>query len=207
MGSVDWISFIAASVAVIITPGPGSLFVAQSAVMRGLRSGIAAILGLVLGDLCLILCSFGGASALLLAHPVLFRSGQMLGAAYLVYLGLHALRAIPVQSSAHESFEVAWISLKRAFFLTLLNPEVLVFFMAFFPLFIKPASSNLFLEYTIMASVFTVISVSYLGVLVLVVVKMGRNLTDNGRVLIILNRVCGIIFILLGAKVGGSALI
>ena len=206
MASVDWISFITASIAVILTPGPGSLYVAQSAATCGLRSGVAAILGLVLGDICLIICSFAGASALLLAHPLLFHGGQILGAAYLIYLGIHALRAIPVKPSARESHEVARISLGRAYLLTLLNPEVLIFFMAFFPLFIKPVASNLSLEYAIMAAIFTVLSISYLSVLVSVVIKMGRNLTDNGKAIVILNRICGGIFIILGVKVAGNAL-
>ena len=73
MTNIDWIGFVIASVAVVLAPGPGSLFVAKTAGANGARAGHAAMLGIVLGDTCLIVLSFLGLSALFSAHPILFR--------------------------------------------------------------------------------------------------------------------------------------
>ena len=74
MTNVDWIGFVVASVAVVLAPGPGSLFVAKTAGTGGLRAGRTAMLGIMLGDTCLIVLSLLGVSALFSAHPALFHA-------------------------------------------------------------------------------------------------------------------------------------
>jgi len=75
-----------ASIAVVLAPGPGSVFVAKAAGAKGKRAGQMAMLGIMLGDACLIMVSLLGVSALFRAHPLLFHVIRLAGAGYLIVL-------------------------------------------------------------------------------------------------------------------------
>lgn len=91
MGSIDWIGFVIASIAVALAPEPGSLFVAKTSAASGLRPAHAAMLGIMAGDTCLIVLSVLGLSALFHAYPSLFFILKLLGAGYLVFLGIRII--------------------------------------------------------------------------------------------------------------------
>ena len=93
--NVDWIGFVLASVAVVLAPGPGSVFVAKTAATTRHRAGIKAMLGIMVGDTCLIVLSLLGVSAIFHAHPSLFHTIRLAGAAYLLVLGLQAVFTKP----------------------------------------------------------------------------------------------------------------
>src|SRR5262249_49433973 len=103
----------------------------------GLRGGYAALAGLMIGDWLLMLAAFVGIAALLAAHPILFRTVQWLGVAYLIWVGIQLMRAggklnadtLPLGPGKY---------FRQAFLITLINPKAIVFYMAFFPLFIDP---------------------------------------------------------------------
>jgi len=119
MTSVDWIGFTVASVAVVLAPGPGSVFVAKTAGSRGARAGRGAMLGIMLGDTCLIVLSLLGVSALFNAHTALFHAVRLIGAGYLIFLGLQSIFAKQKEKSAVPQDSV--LSLRRALTITLLN--------------------------------------------------------------------------------------
>jgi hypothetical protein len=101
------------------------------------RGGLAATLGVIAGDQVLMWLAVAGVAALLAAYPPAFRAIQWLGAGYLAWLGLRMLLAKPgdapvLQIRAGQYF-------RQAFAITLLNPKAIVFYMAFFPLFVDPA--------------------------------------------------------------------
>ncbi len=91
MRSIDWPGFLLASTAVVLAPGPGSVFVAKSAAVDGRRAGVVAMFGIMVGDWCLILLSLAGVAAFLAAWPALFHILRLLGALYLVLLGWRSL--------------------------------------------------------------------------------------------------------------------
>jgi threonine/homoserine/homoserine lactone efflux protein len=203
MTDIDWIGFVSASVAVALAPGPGSLFVAKSAASGGVRAGRYAMSGIMAGDALLILLSLLGVSALFASYPSLFHTTRLMGACYLIFLGLQSLSAAP-KNKAGDS-QASALSFKKAFSITLLNPKAVLFFMAFFPVFIQSGEQGLLYSYAAMTLVFMVISASYLLFLCHVSSKVGASLYENSLLQSIVRKACGCLFIGFGVKVAISA--
>ncbi len=199
MTTVDWIGFIVASVAIVLAPGPGSVFVARTAGAAGARTGRMAMLGIMIGDACLIIISLLGVSALLTAHPSLFNAVRLASAGYLIFLGLQSIFFRPGKKPT--VLEKSVLSLKRALAITLLNPKAVFFFMAFFPVFICSAQGGLLVPYVAMTMVFMAISFTYLTILGLVSSKVGVAFQENRTIQNIARKACGCIFIGFGIKV------
>jgi len=140
-----WITFLVATLVIVAIPGPTVLLIAGCALARGTGSALSTILGVALADVLVIALALGGAGALMARAPTLFAAMKLLGAAYLLYLGLALLRARPAEP------ERAWSGPARrrarslvdaglqGFLVTLLNPKTFVFVLAFFPQFVDPA--------------------------------------------------------------------
>ncbi len=203
MTNIDWIGFIIASVAIILAPGPGSIFVARTAGAAGARSGRMAMFGIMIGDACLITLSLLGVSALFTAHPSIFHFVRLAGAGYLIFLGLQAIITTPKERSVAPKDSI--LSLRRAFMITLLNPKAVFFFMAFFPVFIQSTQDGLLLPYVSMTSVFMAISFTYLCILSRVSSRVGSAFQESRTIQSIARKVCGIIFIGFGIKVAVSS--
>lgn len=138
MLGIDVGAFCAAVILFLALPGPGTFTLLGSTGQGGFRAGAAATLGLILGDQVLLWLAVAGVAATLAANPTLFKALQVAGAAYLGWLGLKMLLArdgeggLPVRVSPGRY-------LRQGFLITLSNPKAIVFYMAFFPLFIDPA--------------------------------------------------------------------
>ena len=199
MLSVDWIGFSLASIVVVLAPGPGSMFVAKTAATSRIQGGLMAMLGIMVGDACLILLSLLGVSALFLAHPSLFHVIRLAGAGYLIFLGLQSIfTRLKKSSNTAESHDLPF---RQAVSITLLNPKAVFFFMAFFPVFIKSAENGLVAAYAIMTLVFMVISATYLSFLVHVSSKLALAFQQNRRLQSVTRKLCGCVFIGFGLKV------
>lgn len=198
MTNIDWIGFVIASVAVVLAPGPGSLFVARTAGASGPRAGYGAMAGVMVGDTCLIVLSLLGVSALFRAHPSVFQAFRLAGACYLAFLGLRLV----FRKSKVESTRVLDCnrSFMQAVSITLLNPKAIFFFMAFFPLFVRSSESGSFLAFTAMALVFQLISVAYLTTLIRASSWTASVLRNSSVARVVLQRLCGCAFIGFGVK-------
>ena len=121
------------------TPGPSFLLVSRTAVRAGFRHGIANVAGLVVANMVWCAAAIGGLTALLALAPWLHTALQMLGGAYLIYLGVSLWRAKP-DAMAAEKTEGG--SLWRAFAAGLLigvsNPKAIIYFASIFSLFLSP---------------------------------------------------------------------
>ena len=197
--NIDWTSFLIASIAVVLAPGPGSLFVARTAVVSGTRAGYGAMLGIMVGDTCLITLSVLGVSALFRTYPSVFHLFRLAGAAYLLFLGVKLLvkkpRNEPINLSGYDRSFVQAISL------TLLNPKAVLFFMAFFPLFLKSPEPGQFFSYTVMAFAFQCVSATYLSTLIHASSWTATALRRNTVTRAVLEKLCGCAFIGFGLKV------
>jgi leucine efflux protein len=199
MTNVDWLGFTVASVAVVLAPGPGSVFVAKTAGSLGARAGRMAMFGIMLGDTCLIMLSLLGISALFMTYPALFHAVRLIGAGYLIFLGLQSIFAKQKEKSAVLQDSV--LSLRRALTITLLNPKAVFFFMAFFPVFIKSTQGGFFVSYVSMTIVFMAISFTYLCILSCVCSRVGFAFQESRTIQSIARKVCGCLFIGFGIKV------
>ncbi len=139
------LGFIAASLIVLLTPGPGVLYVVARSVEQGYRAGLASVLGLSAGAFLHVIAATVGLSALLLTSATAFGIVKTLGAAYLIYLGLRALFA---RSSRGTGSAAALTPLPatRLFadgvVISLFNPKIAIFFLAFLPQFVDPAAGS-----------------------------------------------------------------
>ena len=133
----DYPAFVVAILLFLAIPGPGNLAIVSSTAQGRVRGGLAATLGIIAGDQILMWCAVAGVAALLKTYPAAFAAVQWLGAAYLAWLGVRMLLAKPGQGAVLRLKPHHF--LRQSFLITLLNPKAIVFYMAFFPLFIDPA--------------------------------------------------------------------
>jgi len=158
-GIHDFAAFCIAILVFLALPGPGTLALLNSTAKGGFVAGAAATFGVILGDQVLLWMAVGGVAALLATHPALLQALQFMGAAYLAWIGLRLLfaapgAASPVQIQPHHYA-------RQAFLITLLNPKAIVFYMAFFPLFIDPEKHQGLLTFAVMAITIATITAAY----------------------------------------------
>ena len=134
-----WMAFVAASIALLLVPGPTVLLVLSYAITQGRRVALATVAGVALGDFIAMSASLAGLGALVLASATLFTVLKWVGAIYLIYLGVKLFRSA---SSAHLG-DLGSVKETRALnvfghatAVTALNPKSIVFFIAFVPQFI-----------------------------------------------------------------------
>lgn len=148
-GIADYGAFVAAIVIFLAIPGPGNLALITSAGKGGLRGGLGATLGVIAGDQVLMWLAVGGVAALLATHPAAFQALQWLGAGYLAWLGVRMLTAQPGAAPVLNIRPRHYF--RQAMLITLLNPKAIVFYMAFFPIFVDPARHQGLLTFGVMA--------------------------------------------------------
>lgn len=134
-----WLAFAAASLAILIIPGPTVMLVVGYALGEGRRAALGTVGGVLLGDLAAISVSALGLGALLAASATAFTVFKWAGAAYLIWLGVKIWRA-PVDGQAIERAAVGSHRRRavQGFVVTALNPKSLAFFVAFLPQFMTP---------------------------------------------------------------------
>ncbi len=148
-GVADYGAFVAAVIIFLLIPGPGNLALITSTGKGGVVGGLAATLGIIAGDQVLMWAAVAGVAALLLASPSAFAAVQWLGAVYLGWLGLRMLLA---RAGAAPILNIrAGHYFRQSMMITLLNPKAIVFYMAFFPLFVDPAQHQGLLTFAVMA--------------------------------------------------------
>jgi len=197
-GITDYPAFVFAIILFLLIPGPGNLALMTSTGKGGIRGGLAATCGVILGDQVLMWLAVGGVAALLAMNPLAFQAVQWLGAAYLGWLGLRMLRAKPGQAPVLNIRPQHY--LRQALLITLLNPKAIVFYMAFFPLFIDPARNPDLVTYGIMASSIAVLTFLYGLVAVLLTHFLAERLRSNPIVSQVLEKLAGSVLIAFGIK-------
>jgi threonine/homoserine/homoserine lactone efflux protein len=198
-GITDIWQLIAATMVFLMLPGPGTFCVLTCTGKRGLRGGFMSLAGLMLGDAVLMFLAAIGVAALLQANPVLFKGMQYLGAAYLAYLGIRLLTAKDEQGGAAVPFSNV-ADFRRGFLVTIINPKAIVFYMAFFPLFIDPATHRGSITFITMGAVISSCSLFYGSLLVFVGNAAARRLARNRRIAAFASRAAGIFLIGFGIK-------
>ena len=146
--------FAAAALALLVIPGPSVLYVVTRSVEQGRRAGLISVLGLHTGTLVHITAAATGLSALLLASATLFNVVKLVGAAYLVFLGVSRLaRRIAPERRAVERASLGRIY-AQGFVVNVLNPKTALFFVAFFPQFVAPGRGPVAVQVLVLGAVF-----------------------------------------------------
>lgn len=202
LGITDYITFVVTVLVFLLVPGPGNLARITSTSKGGIRGGLAATFGVILGDQVLMWSAVAGVAALLAAYPNAFQTVQWLGAGYLAWLGGKMLLAkpgaAPVLNIKPHHF------LKQAMMITLLNPKAILFYMAFFPLFIDPVRQQGLVTYAFMAATIAVLTFFYGLSSTLLTHFLAEKVRANPLITRVLEKVAGVFLIAFGLKLAVS---
>ena len=177
------LAFLAASVVLAVTPGPGVFYIVARSVAQGRAAGLASVAGVALGNLGNAVMAALGLAAILAVSAAAFSVVKYAGAAYLVYLGVLALRNARRASAKAEPLASA---VPRRIFLdgflvALLNPKTALFFGAFLPQFMTPGSSHA-LQSVALGAVFVVMAATTDTAYALAAAKVAPWLAGRTRV-------------------------
>jgi len=197
-GISDFGAFCVAILVFLALPGPGTFALLNSTGKGGFRAGAAATLGLILGDQLLLWMAVGGVAALLAAYPVAFKLVQFGGAAYLGWIGIKLLIAKPGSASPIRIEPRRYA--RQAFLITLLNPKAIIFYMAFFPLFIDPATHRGAATFAAMALTIAIITAAYCLTLCAFANVVAEKVRSHQRLANALSRLAGVFLIGFGLR-------
>jgi len=201
-GIADYGAFVVAIIVFLLIPGPGNLALITSTGKGGVKGGLAATFGVILGDQVLMWLAVAGVAALLAAYPAAFNAVQWLGAAYLAWLGGKMLLAKP--GSAPVLHIKPHHYLKQALMITLLNPKAIVFYMAFFPLFVDPARHQGLTTFAFMAVTIAALTFAYGLTVVLLTHFLAERLKANPLISSGMEKLAGLFLVGFGVKLALS---
>jgi threonine/homoserine/homoserine lactone efflux protein len=201
-GIADYGAFVAAMILFLLIPGPGNLALITSTSKGGVAGGMGATLGVIAGDQVLMWMAVAGVAALLATYPAAFTAVQWLGAAYLAWLGFRMLLAkagsAPVLNIQPRHY------FQQAFTITLLNPKAIVFYMAFFPLFIDPARHQGLVTFGVMAATIAALAFLYGLTVVLLTHYLAARLRASPVIGRVLEKLAGVFLIGFGIRLALS---
>lgn len=139
----NYAGFIAAIVVFQLIPGPGTLAILNATARSGVGAGMGAVIGTLAGDFVYMLAAVLGLAAVLAAYPQVLAAAQWIGIAYLCWLGAKLLFArVDAAPAATAGRRNGGVYFRQALAVSLTNPKVVMFFMAFFPLFLRAGSTS-----------------------------------------------------------------
>ncbi len=157
------LSFLGASILLTLMPGPDNIFVITESLTKGKRNGIAISIGLSTGILVHTIAAVSGLSLLIQSSALVFTMIKYMGAGYLFYLAIIALkdRRIDVSVGHCESncLESKFYLVRKGFLMNVLNPKVSLFFIAFLPQFISHSEMSISLQMLVLGVIFMIQSV------------------------------------------------
>ena len=201
-GISDYGAFVAAMIVFLLIPGPGNLALITSTSKGGVPGGMGATFGVIAGDQVLMWMAVAGVAALLATYPTAFSVVQWAGAAYLAWLGARMVLAKPGSAPVLNIRPRHYF--RQAFTITLLNPKAIVFYMAFFPLFIDPARHQGLLTFGVMAATIAVLAFLYGLIVVLLTHFLAERLRTNPMIGRVLEKVAGVFLIGFGVRLALS---
>ena len=196
--------FVMTALALNISPGPDSLYILARTVQQGRMAGFWSVLGISAGCLVHTLAVATGLSALLATSALAFLVIKWLGAIYLVWIGIQALRS-PRLTLQNELPVVSAMQIFRQGLLTnVLNPKVALFFLALLPQFISTDAQHGMLPFLLLGLTFIVTGGIWCSVLVLMAARLTARVRQSPRLGQWLNRGVGVLLIGLGVRLALS---
>jgi threonine/homoserine/homoserine lactone efflux protein len=198
LGVTDYGTFVVTVIVFLCIPGPGNLALITSTSKGRIPGGMGATFGVILGDQVLMWSAVAGVAALLKAYPEAFHLVQWAGAAYLTWLGCKMLLAKPGAAPVLNIKPRHY--LQQAFMITLLNPKAILFYMAFFPLFVDPAHQQGLVTYGFMAITIAVLTFIYGLIAVLLAHYLAERVRANPMIGRVLEKVAGLFLVGFGIR-------
>lgn len=200
----NFAAFLVLSILVIAAPGQDTAITIRNTLVGGRSSGIATAAGVVSGLATWTVASSAGLAALIVASQPLFLAVRLIGAAYLVFLGLQALSGALHNSPSPVAREArgggtAWRGFRQGLFSNLSNPKIVVFFLSLLPQFVSRTGST-FLALVFLGAIFCGITLGWLTVYAVVVARIGDVLRRD-RIRRAIESVTGLILIVIGLRI------
>ncbi|ANM09915.1 MULTISPECIES: LysE family translocator [unclassified Rhizobium] len=202
-----WFAFLSAAVLLNLSPGPDIAFILGHTMRGGKRAGFSALFGVWSGACLHVLMAALGLSAVLAASSVAFSAVKWIGAAYLVWLGIQALRAgggNGLIKAAGEELPVARIY-RQGILVSLLNPKVAIFFLAFLPQFVVEGAGPAWAQLMLYGGLIIVVAAFIEPPLVLLGGRLADALRHNQKIGLWLDRGLGALFLALGVRLALSS--
>ncbi|MHC6225249.1 LysE family translocator [Pseudomonas sp. X10] len=199
LGVTDYGAFVIAFIVLLAIPGPGNFALITATGKGGIKGGLAATCGVILGDQVLMWLAVAGVAALLAAYPTAFHLVQWVGAAYLAWLGLRMVMSKPGTAPRQSSMDSGHY-LRQTMMITLLNPKAIMFYMAFFPLFVDPVRHQGLLTFAFMAVTVAALTFLYGLVAVLLTHHLAERMRGSPRLSNLFERLAGVCLVGFGIK-------
>ena len=200
--STTIITYVMASIAIILAPGPAQALSLANTLSGGKKAGILTVLGLNVSTIIYSLAAALGLSAALATSALAFAIVKYIGAAYLLYLGAKALLVRNNQTDLYASLENKGSShiFVKAVITGLLNPKVALFFLAFLPQFVNPTRGSVLMQFLVLGAILGILDIIYESTLVLITGTITNWLTYNKSFALWRQRVTGAVLIALGVR-------
>ncbi|MEV7633383.1 LysE family transporter [Microbacterium sp. NPDC089318] len=196
-----WLSLLAACVVISFTPGAGAINTMSNALAQGWRRSLWGVLGQQAALVVHVVIVAAGVGLLVSRSPLLFEIIRYAGAAYLVYLGIRLIMSRPDGLDIEQAGGVregSWSIFRRGFWVNLLNPKAIVFFLAFVPQFVRLDRDPL-PQYLVLVGTVIVVDILVMWFFFAAAAKPFRRFTRDARGQRILNAVFGALFIAVAA--------
>lgn len=195
------ITFIGASLLLLIIPGPAVLYIITKSTEQGKRAGLTSVAGIQLGTLVHVVAAAVGVSALLMASATAFTVLKYIGAFYLIWIGLKKV-CTRSKAGATGSGERKPETMSRIFWqgavVNILNPKAALFFFAFLPQFVDPAKGAVTLQLLVLGLLFVLLAFMTDSLYALAAGSLSKWLKRQPRYLVIQNYISGGVYIFLG---------
>ena len=201
-GIHDFGLFLAAGILLNLTPGPDTAYILGRSIAQGREAGIASALGICVGSIFHSCAAALGLSAILATSAVAFAAIKLLGAAYLIFLGIKMLLDRRRQLSLPSNFRrrTTMAAFRQGVFTNVLNPKVALFFLAFLPQFIDPASNMKVFAFLMLGLTFVTTGTIWCLILAWFASAFSERLRTNETIGQWLNRAAGALFVFLGLR-------
>ena len=197
-----WIGFLTAAVLLNISPGPDMAFILGHTMKSGTRAGFSAVFGIWTGACIHVLLAAFGLSAILAASAIAFSAVKWVGAIYLFWLGIQALRSKGEGGFVKAAGEtLGWQRIYRqGVLVSLLNPKVAIFFLAFLPQFVVEGAGPAWLQLAVHGGLIIVVAVFIEPPLILAGGRLADVFKRNAKIGLWLDRGLGALFVALGVR-------
>jgi threonine/homoserine/homoserine lactone efflux protein len=198
-------TYLIAGAALVVAPGPGQALVVARTLQGGARAGVLTAAGLEIGTLVHVLAAALGLSVILAHSATAFAVVKYLGAAYLVWLGIKALREGGKAAAADAQAPAGALPSGRrllayAAVTGVLNPKVALFVLAFLPQFVHPERGHVLLQFVVLGCLLALMGLVFDSVVSLAVGRARRRIAGNARFAAWRERITGSVLIALGLK-------
>ena len=201
-GIHDFGLFLAAGILLNLTPGPDTVYILGRSIAQGREAGVASALGISLGSIFHTCAAALGLSAILATSAIAFGTIKLIGGAYLIFLGVKMIldRRKQLRLPSHFRRRTTVAAFRQGVVTNILNPKVALFFLAFLPQFIDPASNAKVPAFILLGLTFVTTGTIWCLVLAWFASVFSERLRANQTISQWLNRTAGALFIFLGVR-------